>query len=396
MSLVLAKQTYPGSKQQPLRHIPALDGIRGVAAATIFLYHYGGGAHSSNAALHIVGETLHLGWAGVSLFFVLSGFLITRILLSLMERPDWLRTFYIRRTLRIFPLYYFALLAVTLVNVSLKIPWSSISAMWPFFFYLQDFPRLFRFDVLGPTFRIDHLWSLAVEEQFYLAWPFLLLLASKRRQIKQLCLVVFLASLLFRACIFGFHVNTAWAAYSIMGRAGEMAAGGFVTAWLHDSQPARGQFVRGARLLLVASAAGLLTIIFATKELDARFPWLGTLGIALFSQMFAALIALCLQPGITQRIFSVAIFRWLGKLSYGIYVYHLLLYPVFVWLTHRLLPNSDKQESEFLLALIATVGTLAAAWLSFLTFETWFLRLKDSLGKPRAVGARQPPAIPAD
>src|ERR1700759_363462 len=83
-------------------HIPALDGIRGAAAATVFIYHYGGGARSADFAFHIVGKTIHLGWVGVSLFFVLSGFLITGILLDSMQRPNWRETFYIRRALRIF------------------------------------------------------------------------------------------------------------------------------------------------------------------------------------------------------------------------------------------------------------------------------------------------------
>src|ERR1700689_176380 len=108
-------------------HIPALDGVRGAAAATVFIYHYGGGARSADFAFHIVGKTIHLGWVGVSLFFVLSGFLITGILLDSMQRPNWRVTFYIRRALRIFPLYYFALLGAILVALLLNTPWPTIS-----------------------------------------------------------------------------------------------------------------------------------------------------------------------------------------------------------------------------------------------------------------------------
>src|SRR5271154_7618303 len=89
-----AKDLSQGLIRQAPGHIPALDGIRGAAAAAVFIYHYGGGARSSNFAVHLVGETIHLGWAGVSLFFVLSGFLITGILLDSMRRPHWWRTFY--------------------------------------------------------------------------------------------------------------------------------------------------------------------------------------------------------------------------------------------------------------------------------------------------------------
>jgi peptidoglycan/LPS O-acetylase OafA/YrhL len=146
---------------------------------------------------------------------------------------------------------------------------------------------------------------------------------------------------------------------------------------------------RVARRLFIASFACLLTLILASKEIDAREGWMGTLGIALFSLLFAALIALCLQPGITQRIFSLPTLRWLGKISYGIYVYHVMLYPVFSWLTHRLFPDLTGRSYELMLAGVATVGTVSAAALSFAILESSFLRLKGSLG------AVQPPPASA-
>jgi peptidoglycan/LPS O-acetylase OafA/YrhL len=106
------------------------------------------------------------------------------------------------------------------------------------------------------------------------------------------------------------------------------------------------------------------------------------LGVALFSVLFTALIALALQPGITERIFSLPILRWLGTISYGIYVYHLVLYPVFAWFAHQLLPTSTGKRYQLVLAAVALVGTLVAASISFATLERGFLRLKGSIGKP--------------
>jgi peptidoglycan/LPS O-acetylase OafA/YrhL len=347
----------------------------------VFIYHYGGGARSSNFAVHFVGETIHLGWAGVSLFFVLSGFLITGILLDSMQRPNWWKTFYIRRTLRIFPLYYTALLGAMLVHLSLRRSWSSIAPIWPYFFYLQDIPALVRFEVLSPLFALGHFWSLAVEEQFYLVWPFLLSLANRRDRVRQLCLSIYLLSLIFRICVFGLHLNPAWAIYFLGGRAGEMAAGGFLAALLHGSELGKGRVLPGARSVLVASAASLAVVLW-TRGTRAADPWLGTIGIALFSLLFAALIALSLQPGIVERIFSLPVLRWLGRISYGIYVYHLLLYPAFAWLTHELLPRSTGEIYLLELAAVATVGTLSVATISFATLESRFLRLKGVLGNP--------------
>jgi peptidoglycan/LPS O-acetylase OafA/YrhL len=380
--LAPAKMLAEASIQRTTGRIASLDGIRGAAAAAVFIYHYGGGAHSTNFAFHLIGETIHLGWSGVSLFFVLSGFLITGILLDSMQRPRWWRTFYVRRTLRIFPLYYFALLGLVVVNLLLRTPWPSISPLWPLLLYLQDFPGLVRLDALGPFIVVGHLWSLAVEEQFYLLWPLLLLLASRRGQVKQLCISVFLLSLIFRTCIFALHLNSEWAVYFIAGRAGEMAAGGFLAALRHGSGLEEGRFLRVSRFVLVASAASLITVVLWTKETGARSVWLGTLGVALFSVLFTALIALSLQPGITERIFSFPILRWLGTISYGIYVYHLVLYPVFAWIAHQLLPTSTGKKYQLVLAAVALVGTLVAASISFATLERGFLRLKSSIGTP--------------
>jgi peptidoglycan/LPS O-acetylase OafA/YrhL len=379
--LAPARQVPLEPVRQAPRHVPALDGIRGAAAAAVFIYHYGGGARSSNFAVHFVGETIHLGWAGVSLFFVLSGFLITGILLDSMQRPKWWKTFYIRRTLRIFPLYYTALLGALLVHLLVRRSWSSIAPIWPYFFYLQDIPALVRFEVLSPLFSLGHFWSLAVEEQFYLVWPFLLSLANRRGRVRQLCLSIYLLSLIFRICVFGLHLNPAWAIYFLGGRAGEMAAGGFLAALLHGSELGKGRVLPGARTLLAASAASLAVVLW-TRGPRAADPWLGTIGIALFSLLFAALIALSLQPGMVERIFSLPVLRWLGKISYGIYVYHLLLYPAFAWLTHELLPRSTGEIYLLELAAVATVGTLSAAAISFATLESRFLRLKGVLGTP--------------
>jgi peptidoglycan/LPS O-acetylase OafA/YrhL len=368
-------------------HIPALDGIRGVAAATVFIYHYGGGARSSVFLVHLLGTAIHLGWAGVSLFFVLSGFLITGILLDTMQRPQWWKTFFIRRALRIFPLYYFALFAVIVAGLSLHIPWSKIFPIWRLFLYLQGFPHAARIDTLSPVFIVGHLWSLAVEEQFYLAWPILLFFASRRNAVRRLCVGVFLGSLIFRLCIYGFHINYEWALYSIGGRAGDMTVGGFLAASLRGSARDGAQIYAAAKPVLLSSLAVIIAIVCWANYTDAMGPWMATLGITFFSLLSASVIALCLKPGWTERIFSLPMLRWLGKVSYGIYVYHLLLYPLFAWVTHRLIPNARSRTYLVVLALVAAVGTLTTAWLSFALLESRFLRLKASLGKPQPLTA---------
>jgi peptidoglycan/LPS O-acetylase OafA/YrhL len=369
------------------RHIPALDGVRGVAAATVFIYHYGGGARSSVFLVHVAGIAIHLGWAGVSLFFVLSGFLITGILLGSMNRPQWRKTFFIRRALRIFPLYYFALLALIVVALLLHVPWSKTLPIWRLFLYLQGFPHAAKLETLSPIFVVGHLWSLAVEEQFYLVWPIFLVFAARRNAVRRLCAGVFLGSLLFRLCVYVFHLNYEWALYSIGGRAGEMAVGGFLAASLRGSGREWEQILAAAKPLVLSSLAVVIAIIWWAYYTDETGPWMATLGIASFSLMFASVIALCLTPGWTERFFSLPMLRWLGKVSYGIYVYHLLLYPFFAWVTRQFISNVGGDKYLLVLALVAAVGTLTTAWISFTLLESRFLGLKASLGKPQPVAA---------
>jgi len=135
----------PPGKVSELRaqgHVPALDGVRGFAAATIFVYHFGGGAKSSFLPVRIFGTLLHFGGTGVSLLFVLSGFLISGILWDGFQKPNWWTRFYVRRSLRIFPLYYLALLLAAVVWLLSGYSLAQISPLLYYVFYLGNIPAL--------------------------------------------------------------------------------------------------------------------------------------------------------------------------------------------------------------------------------------------------------------
>lgn len=150
-------------KYNPKQHISALDSIRGVAVLLVILFHC--------YPTYIT----KLGWLGVDLFFVLSGFLITGLLLDAKGKNNYYRNFIVRRTLRIFPLYYFALLLclviVPIVFKSLLPPdygYYTANQLW-FWTYTQNW--LFSKTGFPENLTLVHFWSLAVEEQFYLFWP---------------------------------------------------------------------------------------------------------------------------------------------------------------------------------------------------------------------------------
>lgn len=147
---------------------PSLDGLRGLAIALVILYH-----------LNLVG----FGWVGVQLFFVLSGFLITRLLLALREQPSlgsYLKIFYGRRALRIFPVYYLYLLLLLLLWWALPTAQQGpVAEQWR---YAASYTSNWLGMTGGhqKTYFLDHFWSLPIEEQFYLFWPLLLFFTPRR------------------------------------------------------------------------------------------------------------------------------------------------------------------------------------------------------------------------
>jgi peptidoglycan/LPS O-acetylase OafA/YrhL len=372
--------------ERPSRaHIAALDGVRGMAVLLVFFYHYGGGAHAENFAVRTVGKATQLAWSGVTLFFVLSGFLITGILWDSIGRPHWWRTFFIRRSLRIFPLYYAALAGSIIVAAFLGASKASIAPVWPYIVYFQDFPGLVKFGSLSQYLSIGHFWSMAVEEQFYWVWPFLLLLAKRRSRAIHLCWVVFAASLFFRASIFAFGFNPRWVVDSAFARGGELAAGAWLALSIRGTEVERRRIFRLAAAVLPTSFAGILLVTLLPNETQTNYAWMGTIGIALFTALGVAIIALCLKPGIITSFFETRILRWFGKISYGIYVYHVLLRLVFIWIVHTLFPRLTGDSYLVVLACVAFIGTLLVSALSFATLESAFLRLKDSLTPSRTM-----------
>ena len=365
----------------PIRgHIPALDGVRGVAAATVFVYHYGGGAQSSFLPLRAIGTAIHFGWAGVSLFFVLSGFLISGILWDGYSKPGWWSRFYVRRSLRIFPLYYLAIAGAAIAWLILGVPAGELRPLWVYVLYLRNVPL---FDPLlrnMPT-NIDlaHFWSLAVEEQFYVFWPFLLaIFAGKRRRAMQMILALWTLSLVYRAAMLWLHAE-GWDSSFLFGRAGELLAGAYLAMMVRGDGEERQRLFRVLPFALGGSFLLLLLISFVSHGPEFTTPWWSTVGLSVCSIFFASAIGLCLRPGIAQSIFQMPFLRWLGKISYGIYVYHLLLHGAFLWVTLRIAPHASYNVRLGLLFVVALAGTLAVACLSFYTYESAFLRLKERI-----------------
>lgn len=339
-------------------HIPSLDGLRGLAIALVLLHH----CEPRVRALGL-GTAAAWGWAGVNLFFVLSGFLITGILLDERSGPHLFRNFYARRGLRIWPLYF---LVVPLVYFGFApgASWSGRHGWIYFLFYVQNlFPGLS--GALYPT------WSLAIEEQFYLIW------APLVRWLHPKLLGVLLLAVLGSGAALRLHFGGRLTPVNTLYHLDGLAAGCLLALALRWWPAGSRHWARIGWLLLVAGAAAS---VFAAQAAPA---WLNTA----LAVVFAGAVLLAAVAPRAQGL-GWAPLRGLGKISYGVYLIHMplfvLLGGVDVWLdrTHA------GAGGDLVIVLLRLAVTLAVATLLWYGFERPILGLKryfrPSAGTPEA------------
>ena len=372
-----------------LPHLLALDGLRGVAVLRVLALHTIADTQSSNIVFHTIGLAALAGWRGVTLFFVLSGFLITGILLDNIDTPHWQRNFYARRVLRIFPLYYGALTLAVGFSWWTHVPANPFSGTWLYAFFLRDFCANAPGDDVRPLW-LGHLWSVAVEEQFYLFWPFVIAQVRSPRALKKVCLCIFLGSLMFRLVIWpGAYTTTV--NYLLPSRAGELALGGFLAICYRDCSWQK--VTHAAPWVGIFSAVGLAATSLHNSAADLANRSCSVLSIAFATLLYGAVLALALRPGVVQRAMTVGWLRWTGRISYGIYVFHgLLLGDLFGGAIRRITAPLGHKEAVAVQILSIWVGSFFVAWASYRFFELPILRLRryfarEGTGSSRAEGA---------
>ena len=334
-------------------------------------------------------RALGLGWSGVDLFFVLSGFLITGILLDSRGSPRYFRVFYLRRALRIFPLYFAYLFLILIVARFLLLAytgsdlWNSTNPWW-YFTYLLNWKS----DQGYNDLVLGHLWSLAIEEQFYLVWPAMVWLAP-RRHLKWLCLIIAAGAFLARFYM-GSHGYGSEATYRMTpGRMDTLALGAFVAVGLRDF---RAVLDRWANVVLALSTAGFLAVwAFNSGPVWSDLA-MRTLGASLIAVVYSCLVfhAATLQKGTVCRFLSSTLLTRCGKYSYAMYVLHSVPYN----LTADAIRNLSVQTLPLPLVIAAKYlyfpalagVAFGAAWISWRVLEHPFIRLKDRAGDSRAIG----------
>jgi peptidoglycan/LPS O-acetylase OafA/YrhL len=376
--------------------IPGLDGLRAIAFLLVFALHTG---------------YLEIGWVGVSLFYVLSGFLITGILLDMkksLASKDYFFKFYGRRFLRIFPLYYFYLFLVIavctwLISVHYRPRYMQIALDQIRYAAVYVYDFFFATAAFQHSNFLDHFWSLSVEEQFYILWPFLLLRVPDR-SLKKLFLAFIFMGPIFRLGFYFVHASgifssflaesPAQAVYPLpFSHMDAFALGAYISRF--SIPKAKQQFFI---LLALVPLTGFTAQYLATGGIGAfsafgyplllpnsyQFIW----GYSLINYLFAVLIYGVVREKWLVRFLEVRPLGYLGRISYGLYVYH---FPI-VWFSIRITDFGIPYErAKPFAALIALLATITVASLSYFLLERPALNLKDRFFVFKKSGERENP-----
>jgi len=356
-----------------LQYVPALDGLRGLAGIVILIYHYS--AHISAGAYTWMRLTPEFFFAGVDLFFVLSGFLIGRILLKVKPSEHYYATFYLRRSFRVLPVYFLLLFSYCVVGKFFAGPellqrnlFTPSLPLWPYFLQLQNVSMAF-FDTFGPGWMAA-AWTLAVEEQFYFILPLVVRQVSTK-QLRTLCILSIAAGFVFRGA--ALKVNGLVSNNILFCRMDSLAIGVLVAIFFTYHFEALNKYrkVIGQSTLIAVVVWPILQSIPATQLFRYHFAT-NTVNAFIFGGLIATI--LLLPSGRIARFFGSAFLRKFGTLSYSLYLFH----PVALGLAFHFLRGTNPQireASDLVCVAVALIVSLIAAQLSWTYFESPMLKV---------------------
>lgn len=360
-----------------MQRIPQLDGVRGIAILLVLIWHsVSQMGPQAGFPLGYLSRAISLCWSGVDLFFVLSGFLIGGILLDTKQSPNYLSRFYVRRFFRIVPVYLVAVAAGLLLSTPER---PMLGALW-YFTFTQNF-WMSLYDQWSYWLSIS--WSLAVEEQFYLFLPFVVLAIATTRSLAALLIALVGAALLIRVAIFTTSDHYATANYVLFPCRMDSLLIGVLAAMLVRVEWVREWMSQNVPFMYGALAALLLVPMFMIFMAwgDAS-PFTLTVGLTLLALLYAVflLVAVFDRSGPVSWLTNQPTLRYLGIGSYFIYLAHLM----FIGLMPRTV-----------IGVGSGVGlTLIAAAISWRYFERPLINLGHRLTQPAPIirHRRTPPA----
>ena len=375
-----------GSTRSP-EYIPALDGLRGIAVLLVLA------VHSEHPISHKA--WLSWGWIGVDLFFVLSGFLITRILLNARASERYFKSFYVRRILRIWPVYFSFLLFVYacartgLVREHISgVGWASLLT------FTQNFYLAFRgWDSiviwLGPT------WSLGIEEQFYLVWPWIVKRANDQ-MLQRICMTVLLVSPFIRAVVSQLVSRDDGPMLLTFSHFDGICMGGLLAILFSQQTISSKRSI--AWIERLAIPAGLAFILIDRWSVQ---PYYDALKFSFLALLFGGTVALCISQSSStisrtlEAFLGFAPLRYIGKISYCLYIIHFAAFSIAgSHFSQNLLMGIPGYSSKgWFVVADGWLLSIAIASLSWYLFESPILRLKRhfaaSAESPKTLAASQ-------
>ncbi len=348
-------------------YIPQFDGLRGLAILAVLL------AHLTYMPEVRFSAVFTYGRMGVDLFFVLSGFLITGILLDSRELAGYFKNFYARRALRIWPLYY-AVLAVFFGLLPLFFSPQAFGTdvkTWAYYVtYTQNL--FFHFPHSTP---LQPTWSLAVEEQYYMIWALFVFFLG-RKALRNWLMGMILFSFCLRVGGYFHGASLEFMHTFTLCRLEPLAAGGLAALWLRSRRCNLQRWSRGAWIALLIGSGGVLLALvdWGVQSLILSYPFVAS--------AFAGLLALALTANPVSSSLGKALdqswLRYTGKISYGIYLIHVPIFMVISYAARRILGASSPSFGLQLLMVLTGFGAVyLVASLSWRFFERPILRWKE-------------------
>ncbi|TCQ82715.1 peptidoglycan/LPS O-acetylase OafA/YrhL [Ochrobactrum sp. BH3] len=371
-------------EKHDVARVLTLDGLRGLAILLVIVFHLTLVYPFAEAEKSFFYMSGGIGWIGVDLFFVLSGFLITGILIDAKGKQNYFKNFFARRTLRIFPIYYFVLFIVFIIMPMLGMFYTpELTFVKSHQFYLWTYLTNWGFvDAGGARYfntgwlTLVHFWSLAVEEQFYIFWPFVVYFLSKRAFVK-FCVFLFIFALVgrFAIAIFGIPQGAAYTLTPF--RIDTLVVGALIAVAVRN--PAARQLVAKYAVWPLVFATAFLAFVFAVHD-GVWFAdrWMHTIGFSILALGWGGLLVMCLPGygnGILDTLFQLPLLRFFGKYSYGLYVLHPFVLEQY---SPRIFSELEIPETiAATVYIIVGIGlSVIPAWISWHLLEKRFLGLK--------------------
>jgi peptidoglycan/LPS O-acetylase OafA/YrhL len=369
---ILLVSDSTAKESHPRGWIPSLDGVRGLAVLMVLLYHCRFELTSNALPQRAAKWLFGFGWSGVDLFFVLSGFLITGILLESRNASNYFSSFYARRALRIFPLYYLSLIVAFNVaprqhpETTRNLP-PIHDRLW-FFAYIQNWLGV---PVVPWPHYMIHYWSLGVEEQFYLVWPLVIFMLPPRR-VLQVIAGVCVFSLVLRSGLLAWQVDPSLIYRNTFARMDALLMGAACAFLVRDKKWT--ERLRGRTTSFSLAPLAVFIGLRPLQDVDWIDKSIGFTAVGLsYSALLLAVVLTTNQRSPLQTVFTNPLMMKIGKYSYAIYVWHLLV----IQLVKKLELVAFKMILPGVLNVPLMIGaTIAVSICSYAMVERPFLQLK--------------------